>query len=143
MRKFYLVQNRLELHYLRLLVLSLVLPTLAVGGCLYYLIFYLLAQQIGIPEAVVEQLSPVVEKLNIFLLVAIPVLFVILISIGIVISRKLAGPIERLEKELDEIVKGNLMTRRLKLRKDDELKPMVDSVNILLERIERDEGVKN
>ncbi len=142
MRKFYLVQNRLELHYLRLLVLSLVLPTLAVGGCLYYLIFYLLAQQIGIPEAVSEQLSPVVEKLNIFLLVAIPILFLILISVGIFLSRRLAGPIERLEKELDEIIEENLMSRRLKLRKDDELKPMVDSVNILLERIDRDERVK-
>jgi len=142
MRKFYLVQNRLESHYLRLLVLSLVLPTLAVGGCLYYLIFYLLAQQIGIPEAVAEQLSPVVEKLNIFLLVAIPILFVVLISIGIFLSRKLAGPIERLENELDEIVTANLMSRRLKLRKDDELKPMIDDVNILLERIENDESVK-
>src|SRR3989338_6273662 len=142
MRKFYLVQNRLESHYLRLLVLSLVLPTLAVGVCLYYLIFYLLAQQIGIPEAVAEQLSPVVEKLNIFLLVAIPILFAVLISIGIFLSRKLAGPIERLENELDEIVENNLMSRRLKLRKDDELKPMIDDVNILLERIENDESVK-
>ena len=142
MRKFYLVQNRLELHYLRLLVLSLVLPTLAVGGCMYYLIFYLLAQQIGIPEVVVEQLSPVVQKLNIFLLVAIPLLFIVLISIGIFLSRRLAGPIERLEKELNEIVKANLLSRRLKLRKDDELKPMIDDVNILLDRIERSEGEK-
>lgn len=137
MRNFFLVQNRLELHYLRLLALSLILPTLLIGGCLYYLIFYLLAEQIGIPEAVVEQLSPVVQKLNIFLMVSIPILFVALISIGIFLSRKLAGPIERVEKELDEIIAGNLMSRRLKLRKNDELKPIVDSVNLLLDKIER------
>ncbi|MFH0840055.1 MAG: hypothetical protein V1883_03460 [Candidatus Omnitrophota bacterium] len=106
---------------------------------MYYLIFYLLAKQIGIPEAVSEQLSPVVAKLNIFLLVSIPILFVMLISVGIFLSRKLAGPIERLERELETIIAGNLMSRRLKLRKDDELKPMVDSVNLLLERIEKDE----
>jgi len=139
MRKFFLVRNRLELRYLRLLALSLILPTLVVGGCLYYLIFYLLAEQIGIPEAVVEELSPVVQKVNIFLMISIPILFLILISIGIFLSRKLAGPIERLEKELAEIVEGNPMSRRLKLRKNDELKPMVDDVNILLDRIEKDE----
>ncbi|MDD5680698.1 MAG: hypothetical protein PHI59_05620 [Candidatus Omnitrophica bacterium] len=137
MRNFFLVQNRLELHYLRLLALSLILPTLLIGGCLYYLIFYLLAEQIGIPEAVVEQLSPVVQKLNIFLMISIPILFVALISIGIFLSRKLAGPIERVEKELDEIIAGNLISRRLKLRKNDELKPIVDSVNLLLDKIER------
>ncbi|MDP3789884.1 MAG: hypothetical protein Q8R48_05735 [Candidatus Omnitrophota bacterium] len=137
MRNFFLVRNRLELHYLRLLVLSLALPTLLVGGCLYYLIFYLLAEQIGIPEAVVEQLSPVVQKVNIFLMVSIPILFLILISVGIFLSRKLAGPIERLENELDGIVAGNLMSRRLKVRKGDELKPMVDNVNILLDKIQK------
>lgn len=142
MRKFYLAQNRLESHYLRLLVLSLILPTLTVGGCLYYLIFYLLARQIGIPEAVSEQLSPVVAKLNVFLLVSIPILFVMLMSVGIFLSRRLAGPIERLERELEEIIAANLMSNRLKLRKDDELKPMIDSVNLLLERIEKDEAVK-
>jgi signal transduction histidine kinase len=137
MRNFFLVRNRLELHYLRLLVLSLILPTLLIGGCLYHLIFYLLAEQIGIPEAVVEQLSPVVQKVNIFLMVSIPILFLILISIGIFLSRRLAGPIERLEKELDGIVTGNLVSRRLQLRKGDELKPMVDSVNTLLDKIEK------
>lgn len=137
MRNFFLVRNRLELHYLRLLVLSLVLPVLLVGGCLYYLIFYLLAEQIGIPEAVVEQLSPVVQKVNIFLMASIPVVFFMLISMGIFLSRKLAGPIKRLEKELNDIVAGNLMSRRLQLRKGDELKTMVDSVNILLDKIEK------
>lgn len=137
MRNFFMVRNRLELHYLRLLVLSLILPTLLVGGCLYYLIFYLLAEQIGIPEAVVEQLSPVVQKVNIFLMMSIPVLFLILISTGIFLSRRLAGPIERLEKELDGIVTGSLMSRRLKVRENDELKPMVDSINILLGKIEK------
>ncbi len=138
MRRFFLVRNGLELHYLRLLVLSLILPTLMVGGCLYYLIFYLLAEQIGIPEAVAEQLSPIVHKVNVFLTVSIPILFVILISIGIFLSRKLAGPIERVEKELSEIVEGCLTSRRLKLRKGDELKPMIDDVNRLLDKIEKE-----
>ena len=137
MRNFFLVQNRLELHYLRLLALSLILPTLLVGGCLYYLIFYLLAEQIGIPEAVVERLSPVVQQVNIFLMISVPILFVVLISVGIFLSRKLAGPIERLEEELAEIIEGNMMSKRLRVRKNDELKPITDSVNILLDKIEK------
>ena len=137
MRNFFLVQNRLELHYLRLLALSLILPTLLVGGCLYYLIFYLLAEQIGIPEAVVERLSPVVQQVNIFLMISVPILFVVLISVGIFLSRKLAGPIERLEEELAEIIEGNMMSKRLRVRKNDALKPIADSVNILLDKIEK------
>ena len=139
MRKFFLVRNRLERHYLRLIALSLILPTLILGSCLYYVIFNLMAEQLGIPEIVAYHLLPVVQKVNIVLMVSLPVLFLILFSIGLVLTRNLVGPIERLERELEEIVSGNL-SRRLQLRKKDELRTLVDDINILLDKIAKMRG---
>ena len=134
MRKFYLVRNRLERHYLRLIALSIILPTLIVGGCLYYVIFNLMAEQLSIPEVVAYHLLPVVEKVNFVLIVSLPALFLILFSIGLILSRRLVGPIERLERELKGIVSGDL-SKRLQLRKDDALRPLVDDINALLDRM--------
>lgn len=134
MRKFFLVRNRLERRYLRLIALSLILPALITGGCLYYAIFNLMAEQLGIPEVIAYHLLPVLRKVNLVLMVSLPIVFLALFSIGFVLTRRLVGPIERLEAELKEIVSGNL-SRKLKLRKGDTLKPLVDNINIVLERI--------
>ena len=136
MRKIFLIRNRLERHYLKLIALSLILPTLITAGCLYYVIFNLMAEQLGIPEVVAYHLLPVVKKVNLVLMVSIPAVFLILFSIGLVLTRNLVGPIERLERELEEVVSGNL-SKRLKLRKNDELKPLVDDINVLLDKIEK------
>lgn len=134
MRNFFLVRDRLERHYLRLIALSLILPALITGGCLYYVIFDLMAEQLGIPEIVAYHLLPVVKKVNIVLLVSLPMIFLILLSIGVTLTRRLVGPIERLERELKEIVSGN-PPKRLTVRKNDILKPLIDNINILLGRI--------
>lgn len=136
MRKFFVVRNRLQRHYLRLIALSLILPTLITGGCLYYVIFNLMAEQLGIPEVVAYHLLPVVEKVNLVLALSLPVAFLILFSIGLALSRNLVGPIERLGRELEEIISGNL-SKRLQLRKKDELKPLVNGINVLLDKIEQ------
>ena len=135
MRRFYLTRNRLERHYLRLIALSLILPTLVLGGCLYYVIFNLMAEQLGIPEVVAYHLLPVVEKVNVVLLISLPVLFLFLFSLGVFLSRRLVGPIERLEEELKEIIAGDL-SKRLHLRKADMLKPLIDDINMLLHKFE-------
>ena len=106
------------------------------GGCLYYVIFNLMAEQLGIPEVVAYHLLPVVKKVNIVLMVSLPMVFLILFSLGLVVTKNLVGPIERLEDELEEIISGN-MSKRLRLRRRDELKPLTDSINTLLDKIEK------
>ena len=134
MRKIYIVRNKLERRYLRLIVLSIILPTLITGGCLYYVIFNLMAEQLGIPEVVAYQLLPVIRKVNFVLAVSLPIAFLILFSIGLVLSRRLVGPIERLEDELKRIVSGDF-SKRLRLRKDDTLWPLANDINTLLDKI--------
>ncbi len=136
MRNFFLVKNRLERRYLRLIALSMMLPTLIIGCCLYYVIFNLMAEQLGIPEIIAYHLLPVVSKVNTVLAVSLPVVFMILFSIGLVLTRNLVGPIERLEKELKEILSKDKI-KKLKLRKRDALKPLVEDINILIDKMIR------
>jgi signal transduction histidine kinase len=94
-----------------------------------------MAEQLGIPEVVAYHLLPVIEKVNVVLMISLPVVSLILFSMGFIITRNLVGPINRLERELKEIVAGQV-PKKIQLRKRDELKPLVDNINILLNRIE-------
>ena len=137
MRKIYFAKTKLERHYLRLFELALILPTLIVGGSLYYVIFHLMTEQLGIPEIVVTHLTPVVDKVNLLLMIILPIVLLVLFSIGVMLTRNLAGPIERVDRELQEIISKNLFTRRLKLREKDVLKPLAKHINILLDKVEK------
>jgi methyl-accepting chemotaxis protein len=59
----------------------------------------------------------------------------------IILSHRLAGPIYRLEKDLQDIAKGKF-SLRIKFRKKDELKSIADGINKILDEIERRLGHK-
>jgi len=95
-----------------------------------------MAEQLGIPEIIACHLLPVVRKVNLILMISLPVVFFLLLYIGLILTRNLVGPIQRLERELEEIIAGDF-SKRLRLRKKDRLKPLVDDINILLDKIEK------
>jgi signal transduction histidine kinase len=135
MRNIFSVTSKLQHRYLRLIELSLLLPTLLIGACFYYMVFTLIAEEIAIPEYVALMLFPALKRVNIILLIGVPIVFVLLWCWGLILSHRLAGPVERLTRELDEIVRGDYR-KRLQVRKDDELKGVVGNINKLLEKIE-------
>ncbi len=70
-------------------------------------------------------------------LVYISALYLILITIfGLFISHKMAGPVYRIKKTLDEASDGkiDLKTLEFKLRKKDELQDLVEALNRFLEK---------
>ena len=96
-----------------------------------------MAEQLGIPEYIALNLFPVIHKINLMLLIGVPPLFLILIAWGIVLSHRFAGPIERVQKELKRIAHHRDYEARIHLRKNDDIKPLADGINELLESIER------
>ncbi|MBU3911221.1 MAG: methyl-accepting chemotaxis protein [Candidatus Omnitrophica bacterium] len=54
----------------------------------------------------------------------------------LVLSHRLAGPMYRLEKDLEDIAKGNFSIR-IKFRKKDELKSIADGINRILDEMEK------
>jgi len=135
-RTKYLTGSPIQMMYLRLLMVSIIVPLVFVGGCLYYLIVTLMAAQLGIPEYVAYNLSPVVKKINIILLVGVPPLLAILLLWGIAVSHRFAGPLERLESELKKITEKGDYKHRIHLRKNDDLRPIADVINKLLDHFE-------
>jgi methyl-accepting chemotaxis protein len=112
-------------------------PLVIVGGCLYYLVFTLLAEQLGIPESIAYNLFPVIEKINIILLIGIPPIVVVLLLWGIFLSHKFLGPLERLEREIHRIAESRDCTKRLRVRRSDAIKPIADAINRLLDSVEK------
>ena len=136
-RKKILTNKRVQLKYLTLLIVSMAVPLLFAIGCLYYLIFTLVAEQLGIPESIAYNLFPVVKKINAMLAIGLPPLFLLLIWWGTVLSHRFAGPLQRIEKELHKITHNQDFSHRISLRKSDDVKPLADAINKLLDSIQK------
>jgi len=140
LRTKYLTGSRIQLHYLLLLMVSIIVPLVFSVACLYYLIFKIMAEQLGIPEYIAINLFPVIQKINMILLIGVPPLALILVLWGIFLSHRFAGPIERLQKELRRISSHHDYKSKIHLRKDDDLKPIADAINELLESVHKKHG---
>lgn len=136
LRTKYLTGSRMQMHYLWLLLACMLVPLVVSVGCLYYLIFKMMERQLGIPEYIFYNLVPVVKKINLVLLWVFPPLFILLILWGIMLSHRFAGPLERLERELHRIIDHGHYKCRIKVRKQDDLRPIADTINKLLDRLE-------
>ncbi len=135
-RTKYLTGSHIQMRYLVFLMFSMLIPMVFVGGCLYYLIFTMMARQIGIPEYIAYNLIPVIKEINFILLVGIPPLLLLLIWWGVVLSHRFAGPLERLESEMKKICEEGHYKHRIHLRKSDDVRPVADSINKLLDKLE-------
>ncbi|MFA5145989.1 MAG: HAMP domain-containing protein [Candidatus Omnitrophota bacterium] len=125
-----------QLRYLFLLMVSMIVPVLFVGGCLYYLIFNVMAEQLGIPEYIAYNLFPVIQKINFVLLIGVPPLFLILMIWGIAMSHRFVGPMERLEREIRRISDSGDFSKRIRVRRRDDVRPVAEALNKLLDKIE-------
>lgn len=136
MRLRFVTKNPLQLKYLALILSSIMLPLLIVAGCLYYLIFQVMAEQLAIPESIAYNLIPVVEKINFLLVVGIPPIIVLLFIWAVILTHRLMGPLARLQEDLEKISDGDYSIR-LKIRKDDDLRFLVNVINKIIDKLEK------
>lgn len=127
----WVTKHPVQAKYLIIVMLSIAIPTLFLAGCLYFLMFSLMAEQFGIPEGVYSMLMPVFYKINIVLLIGLPAVFLTFFWIGLAISHRFAGPIERLEGELDKVLSGD-WARTVSVRQSDDLAGVVQRINRIL-----------
>ena len=136
-RKKVFANRQIQLKYLTLLIVSMAVPLLFVIGCMYYLIFTIMAEQLGIPESIAYNLFPVVKKINTILAIGLPPLFLLVIWWGAVLSHRFAGPLERIEKELNKVTDSHDFSHRVHLRKNDDIKSIADAINKLLDSLHK------
>ena len=130
-RRKRLLGTSLQRKLLVLIIIAAVAPASIIAVCLYYLIFNLFAWQLGIPEAVAYNLLPVAERVGFILLVGLPIILTVIWIVAVKVSHRIAGPLYRLEKEIEEIVSGR-KSGPIKLRKDDELHSFASKINKLI-----------
>lgn len=125
------IKRRLQLHML-VKIWGIILASLLVTGIIFY--FY---SDINIGKS--YRLFHV--KADNFMDFLAPVLvcgFLVSLILGFVASllfpHAIAGPLYRIERELAEIGGGDLC-KNIKLRKGDEVKDLVDSINVMTEEL--------
>jgi len=95
-----------------------------------------MAEQLAIPESIAYNLIPVLHKINFLLLIGLPPIVILLFIWGVVLTHRLIGPLNRLENDLKEISEGDYSVR-LKMRKDDDLRPIADTINKIIHKLEK------
>lgn len=130
-RRRYLVNKGAQLRYMALVGF----PLIFLLGALYYLIYFAVLNQMLIPEAVAVTLLPAMKKVNIILVIALPVLLFLILRAALVYSNRIVGPFYRIERELDRILAGDYSVR-LKARDKDEMNAFIDKLNRVLEKLE-------
>jgi len=134
MRRNLFTARTVQARYLILIIVAMIVPALIVGSCLYYFIFTVMAEQLAIPESIAMNLIPVLKKINTMLVVGLIPLFVLLFLWGLMLSHRFAGPLKRVEDDLDKILEGDYSVR-FKVRENDDMKNIINKLNRLLERL--------
>ena len=132
-RKQFIVARRFQVKYAGVILL---LMFLTAGFC-SYAIYYTTMISFGEKLANVYpqgQLVSIVNSVNFRILVSIIVISPLVGFLGIYLSHKIAGPIYRIERFLNDMVKGDLSSR-ITLRKGDEMVSLADSVNVLADSV--------
>jgi len=132
-RNIFAVKSRLQLKYALLLIFSMLIPSMFMGLCMYYFIFSIITEGLGIPEPIAYNLFPVLNKINLMMALGLPVIFIGFLIAGNYISYKLIGPINRLKKDLQQIAEGDI-SHRIKMREGDDLLFIAELVNKILDR---------
>ena len=136
LRTKWFMKHPIQAKYLLIVILAMLAPTLMIGFCFYHLLFYLLAKQIAFPEAIIANLVPVLDKVNALLAVTLPIIAVTILIFAVVISHRFAGPLERLEKDLDRILEGDTQ-HKIYMRRKDDLRGVATRINALVARIKK------
>ncbi len=95
-----------------------------------------MAEQIALPDVIARDLLPVIQRINVILIIALPAVFIILLTWAIILSYRFIGPLERLEEDIKSIDDGDYSVR-LQINKDHDLSPIADVINDLVEKLEK------
>lgn len=133
-RKKYITKDPAQLKVLLLFLFSSLVPVFFVGSFFYALLFKIISDQSSTPGFVATSMDPTIRKTTILIVLACVPLLLLLTIWSIIFSHRLIGPLNRLKRELDSMVEKKDLTARLGVRKYDYIKPLVESINRLLDK---------
>ena len=123
------VRHSIQWDYLKLVALAMFLPTLIATACLYYLIWQTVAYELAVPELIASALFPAFHRVNQIILIGMPAVIGLILFFAIRLTHQLAGPLYRIEKELDIMAHTRDFTKPIRLRPRDRLHPLAAKIN--------------
>jgi len=132
-RKFFFA-NKMHRDLFVIIFCAAVIPTVITAILMYYLIFYITSREIGIPETIAAHLIPAARQVTVILWLMVPSVIAIILYIAHKIAHQILGPFDRIVRELDKFISGT-GSGKIILRDNDKFQPLVDRINILLERL--------
>jgi len=136
-RRQYFVAKKFQVKFAWMIVLFMVAVAFFSSLTMYYYIWVLLGEKLAnvYPQG---RLVGILRTANFALLIRLALISPLVFLLAIVLSHRIAGPIYRIRTTLDEVLKGDY-SKRLFLRKTDELKDVADRINGLIELLDAKE----
>jgi len=133
-RRQFIIKKKFQLRYIGLILAVMLFSGIVSGYTIYYNSWMLLGSKLAniYPQA---RLVDIFNTVNIRLAIAMFFVTMLCAGIAIIASHRIAGPVYRMIKFLEELTKGDY-TKRVTLRKNDELQDMAEAINKLVEKLE-------
>lgn len=135
LRHKFITGDPVQTKYLALLITSMFVPFLFLVGCINYMLYWISSTQDGMQAQATGDIFTVMMKLNYILLMGFPIFFLIIVAVGVALSHRLIGPLRRIKRDIDTISESGDSSKRIYVRKNDDIKPIVDSINKLLDNM--------
>jgi len=134
MRREYYIYREIQFKYIRLTLLLMLLVCIIMGYTVSETSLGVLTKTLS-KVYPAEDIKEVYGILNSTLILRLLLMIPVVIVAAMYVSHRIAGPVYRLEKELIQIGEGDL-SRRLVLRKNDDLKKMANEMNNVMDRLD-------
>ena len=127
--------NDLHKELVKLFVLVSVVPAIVVAICFYYYLLTTIGNAgIYFSGALTANMLSAAKQVITILIIAIPVCVLTILFFARKASHTIIGPFDRIINEIDQILAGK-KKGPIHLRKKDKFKPMVDKINLLIEKV--------
>ena len=130
-RRFF--ANSMHRDIFIVVVVAALLPTIITAVFLYYLIFSIVTEHVGIPETIAAHIIPAARQVSLILWVLIPLLIGVVLWVAHRMTHQIVGPFGRILRELDAHIAGESQ-KPICVRPRDKFRPLVDRINIILKK---------
>jgi len=137
-RKHYLVKKRLQFRIALVVLGATVVSSILAGAAVYWASWVAFGHKLGMvypAGRLIEAMRQVYAILFAYILLISP----LIITLSILFSHRIAGPLIRIERTLDEIGRGNFDVH-INLRKHDELKDIAETINEMAASLKKRTG---
>jgi len=132
-RRQKLVNPDYQYRYMRRLFVITAAAVIGAAATAYGILWILLFRS---PVVSQDEVIVAMVAIGLTMLVELAIAAPLIVTLGLFQSHKVAGPLVRIKRALQDIADGDLSTR-ITLRKYDELHDLADAINQMVEQLQR------